>query len=767
MPGRAVRKPKYYSSFFWPAVIFLNLFLLFWLYYSLSKVVVTFPSLTYQAIENHVSRLHAADCDGDGSDELAVILPLEPYPYRAVLSIFSPFANSSLVKFKFLLETLVPAEHSQILLMPFGPEGKPHALVYIEEPHTIRLLDIHSSAGVVKEIRLEHIFSPGQKLIYLNYYDVNEDGSPDLIAAIESAWTGLPRGLIAYDLKNSKILWQFLMGCAFVDLRMADVDRDGKTEFIISGRSPHNGVSFNGTDDDHSYLICLGQNGRPKWIKSFGGYFTRLFFDLVDLDDDGELEIAMSKACDRVYMPEPGEVRILKASDGESKAIFRQEDRSFSYLQVVSEKGSGPLLAVGNDAGEIMIFNTRLQPIRKITLEKPAIILGQTRLGKGSSTYLYAQAGFMNFYLLDLMLKKKHRFTLSEPLNLEKVGFLKLRNGQENAFTLNADRLYLARENPGRLWASLTTGHGLMALVVALELLILNLVVVILSRRRVQLRSGVEKKDGEWLELAQEVAHWMKNHMFTIRLETEQLKHLMTMFEDTQKKEKMEKGLNAVLEDVDRLNEQVKMFMKLVSQRALQIREVDLNALLTKLANRYREAFGSKIEFVLDLDEEAAVVRADEEQLAEAISNLISNAVEALEAKRQHALEARAQDFARSGAEAERPADRQDKSKSEAGARAAKADSAEDTLWVRLGTSVFYSPVFKKKKGVLLEIEDNGQGMSEEILEKIFQPYFSTKSGGMGIGLTVSKKIIEAHGGKINVYSRPGVGTRFAIYLRG
>ncbi len=63
----------------------------------------------------------------------------------------------------------------------------------------------------------------------------------------------------------------------------------------------------------------------------------------------------------------------------------------------------------------------------------------------------------------------------------------------------------------------------------------------------------------------------------------------------------------------------------------------------------------------------------------------------------------------------------------------------------------------------LIEIEDNGSGMDAESLEKLFEPFFSRKSKGMGLGLTATQNIILAHKGTIDVVSKPGKGTKFSI----
>jgi signal transduction histidine kinase len=71
---------------------------------------------------------------------------------------------------------------------------------------------------------------------------------------------------------------------------------------------------------------------------------------------------------------------------------------------------------------------------------------------------------------------------------------------------------------------------------------------------------------------------------------------------------------------------------------------------------------------------------------------------------------------------------------------------------------------FKDPGGrIIITVKDNGPGMDAEILEKIFVPFFTTKESGSGIGLSLSKQIMQLHNGNITCDSTPGFGSTFTL----
>jgi PAS domain S-box-containing protein len=100
------------------------------------------------------------------------------------------------------------------------------------------------------------------------------------------------------------------------------------------------------------------------------------------------------------------------------------------------------------------------------------------------------------------------------------------------------------------------------------------------------------------------------------------------------------------------------------------------------------------------------------------------------------------------------------------------ANQATDrgTIIIRAKTEKRLTPpnlfgLSKEERIVLIEVEDNGCGIKKEDIDRIFDPFFTTRPTGTGLGLSITKRIVEEHGGKIEVESEYGRGSKFKIYL--
>ncbi|MFN4313854.1 MAG: sensor histidine kinase [Chitinophagaceae bacterium] len=208
--------------------------------------------------------------------------------------------------------------------------------------------------------------------------------------------------------------------------------------------------------------------------------------------------------------------------------------------------------------------------------------------------------------------------------------------------------------------------------------------------------------------IARTIAHEVRNPLTNISLASEQLREL------TDNQEESEILIEMIGRNVTRINQLVSDLLNSTRFAQLEYTSVDMNALLDEalhLAADRIELNGVQVvkRYASDLCE----VVVDKEKVKIAILNIIVNAIEAME---------------------------------EGGGR----------LEIRTR---------KEENKCVIEIADNGSGMDEETISRLFEPYFTNKKKGNGLGLTNTQNIILNHKGSIQVKSRLGEGTQFTLTL--
>ena len=198
-----------------------------------------------------------------------------------------------------------------------------------------------------------------------------------------------------------------------------------------------------------------------------------------------------------------------------------------------------------------------------------------------------------------------------------------------------------------------------------------------------------------WGEMARQVAHEIKNPLTPIQLTAEHLRAVAER-DDADLPELVKSAVDNILRQVVMLRETSKEFSDYASLRQVQKRPLNLRRLLEEIAASYADSRQRGIDFRADIATSTpAQFAGDSRMLRGAIANLIENAFQA----------------------------------------------APGGI-VRLGSHVLDSRV-------VVSVEDNGPGVPPEVLPRIFDPYFSTKSAGTGLGLAITRKAVEEHGGSI------------------
>ncbi len=199
-----------------------------------------------------------------------------------------------------------------------------------------------------------------------------------------------------------------------------------------------------------------------------------------------------------------------------------------------------------------------------------------------------------------------------------------------------------------------------------------------------------------------------------------------------------EKLMGIVVREVDRLNDLIGDFLRYSRPAPLQLESVLLAELVREVAGVGEGRAGQDVRVELVLDE-AVVVVADPAQLMAAAWNLWNNAVESMEGKGTLRIRVR-----------RRPPGMTSQDERLPGRNAAGERGGVEARSGGMG---------------VLEFEDSGPGMSPELQDRIFEPFFTTKQDGTGLGLATVQRIVEQHGGAIQISSELGRGTCFRVLL--
>jgi len=212
--------------------------------------------------------------------------------------------------------------------------------------------------------------------------------------------------------------------------------------------------------------------------------------------------------------------------------------------------------------------------------------------------------------------------------------------------------------------------------------------------------------------LAAGVAHEIKNPLGSIGIHMQLIQKALSRIVGDEI-EQVGAYVDVVNEEVERLNRIVVDFLFAVRPMDTELEDRDLNEIVHDLLEFVRFEFE---EAGIEIDERLApdlpLLDIDEKYLKQALLNIVKNAISAM------------------------------------------PDGG--TLTVR---------TVRRGDAVVLSVADTGTGMSEEVLNKIFEPYFTTKDFGSGIGLTMVYKVVKEHMGDISVASQEGKGTTFTITL--
>ena len=219
------------------------------------------------------------------------------------------------------------------------------------------------------------------------------------------------------------------------------------------------------------------------------------------------------------------------------------------------------------------------------------------------------------------------------------------------------------------------------------------------------------QRDAAWTEVARRLAHEIKNPLTPIQLSAERLQHKLAAKLGPVERDMLSRSTETIVNQVGALKNMVDAFRQYARMPEPTRQSLDVNALLREVLTLYESLAGV---LQLELASELPSVVGDSAQLRQVIHNLLQNAQDAL------------------------------------------ADTPGARIVVR---SEALAP------GVRLTITDNGSGFPESLMRRAFEPYVTTKPKGTGLGLVIVKKIIEEHGGSVEITNVAPHGARVSLTL--
>jgi two-component system, NtrC family, nitrogen regulation sensor histidine kinase NtrY len=215
------------------------------------------------------------------------------------------------------------------------------------------------------------------------------------------------------------------------------------------------------------------------------------------------------------------------------------------------------------------------------------------------------------------------------------------------------------------------------------------------------------ERESAWREMARQVAHEIKNPLTPMKLSVQ---HLHRAFKDKGFGEDpiVDRISSTLIQQIDTLSNIATAFSNFARMPNPVLSRTNVNETLNQVIQLYSDG----IEIELKSDEENAFILADKDQLIGIFSNLLKNAIQSIDA----------------------------------------------------GVKGKVNVLLSRQDGcIVVEIRDNGVGIPEDQRDKIFIPSFTTKSSGMGLGLAITKKLVESASGKIWFTSIYGNGTSFFV----
>jgi len=216
------------------------------------------------------------------------------------------------------------------------------------------------------------------------------------------------------------------------------------------------------------------------------------------------------------------------------------------------------------------------------------------------------------------------------------------------------------------------------------------------------------EREQAWREMAKQVAHEIKNPLTPMRLTVQSFERTFNSSDD-KAKDKLKEFSQTLIQQIDVMSSIASAFSDFAKMPIQKKEQIEIISVIKFALDIFSEEY-----IKYHPEEEELYANLDKTQLIRVITNLVKNAIQATENQENPIVEVK---------------------------------------------------VSSEEKNLIISVSDNGKGISEDLKELIFEPKFTTKTSGMGLGLAMIKNIIEAYDGSISFSSEEGIGTVFKVVL--
>lgn len=653
--------------------------------------------------------------------------------------------------------------------------------------------------------------------------DINGDGLNEIVCKIRTGFDLYPRGIFVYDYKNNRELWHYWVGCCpnyHCNIFCVDVNNDNKKEIFFGTAKTSNGALENGVDDFHPWVIALSPEGKLLWQKQLNenAVWAEIFGGIIDTTNKYKIIVCESGGYSQSdYV---NQLLILNAEDGALEKYI-QTGRKFLGMKTCDFNRDGKLeIITGNYDGRLRIFDCNLELLQEKDFDTPVTLSNIEDFdGDGKKEILLIQQDGRLLILNEklqiicnfksphgniincILAKNKHEYRIiaqtsklyehiftiyqimkAPPLKKFQVGLFStiiiILLASALAFLIYKNIVYVNRvhkfldETPSGVLIlnrsnKITyynyyirkivgeTKDDLIKFVETAEMKklieecidkkaseikynekLLNVYVIKVASETLLVvmdrTAEMTAKDIiSWSGFAQRLAHEIKNPLSTINLTMQRMYQLCK--EKFGKKAAIVDGyVESVLEEVERLRTTTDRFMRILSIDTPKFTQVDVNELLNGLLKKYERILPEQIKLKKTLAPDLPLVKCDEGQITTAFVNIIENAFEAMEGKGIISV------------------------------HTSLVERIRDKIQIINKETQTEQDI---KKLIEVRIEDTGKGLSEDQMQNLFKPFYSTKENGTGLGLVIAKRIIETHKGDILISSKKGIGTVVTVLL--